>query len=761
MLTPVSPKCRKIDRVYREGDSLFLQSEFGILELSPKSESIVRVRYTVCDVFSDKDKPGTLRRENFSKWTFTESEESVEMIVSGSLSVQIRKDSGSVSFFDKEGKLLFKERDHESKEFEEFELFKLADAPQKTRIIDTADGKKEVLEEPLKVSLGKNYHIRFFFELGDEALYGFGQQEKGFASLRGRRLYIHQANRKIAVPMFVSTAGYGILTDTYSPLIFNDNSEGTYIYTEADRESDYYFIAGNMNEAVAGYRFLTGKAALLPKWSLGYVQSQERYESQAEILETVAKSRELGIGMDCIVLDWISWKDNEWGQKSYDPARFPDPKGMIDKLHEEHVHFMISIWPTMAGNTDDHKEFAEKKLFLPACSVYDAFKPEARKLYFDQLRRTHFSYGTDAWWCDSSEPLTAEWNHPMRPEEGDLYREYCSEAGLRMSVENCNAFPLFHAMGIYENQRAAMDEWNDGHKEKRVCNLTRSAYTGQQRYGTIMWSGDTDASWDTYRNQIAIGLHFSASGLPFWTMDIGAFFVKKGNLWYWDGKYNETIANKGYCELYTRWYQFGAFLPVFRAHGTDCRRELWNFEGEFYDAMIKANRLRYSLMPYIYSEMGKVWLKDRSVIRFLAFDFAEDKKTWDITNQYMFGESIMVCPVIDPMYYNDEGDKIEGADKSRLVYLPSGNDWYDFYTGERYSGGETITTEAPLDKIPLFVKAGSIIPMRKPALSTEEQNDEVSFKVFSDDHAKYEYYEDDGDGYGYENGAYKLTLIER
>ena len=761
MLTLVSPKSRKIDRVYREGDSLFLRSEFGIMELSPKSECIVRVRVTVDDVFSDKDKPGTLRRENFSKWTFTESEESVEMIVSGSLSVQIRKDSGSVSFFDKEGKLLFKERDHESKEFEEFELFKLADAPQKTRIIDTADGKKEVLEEPLKVSLGKSYHIRFFFELGDEALYGFGQQEKGFASLRGRRLFIHQANRKIAVPMFVSTAGYGILTDTYSPLIFNDNSDGTYIYTEADRESDYYFIVGNMNEAVAGYRFLTGKAALLPRWSLGYVQSQERYESQAEILETVAKSRELGIGMDCIVLDWISWKDNEWGQKSYDPARFPDPKGMIDKLHEEHVHFMISIWPTMAGNTDDHKEFAEKKLFLPACSVYDAFKPEARKLYFDQLRRTHFSYGTDAWWCDSSEPLTAEWNHPMRPEEGDLYREYCSEAGLRMSVENCNAFPLFHAMGIYENQRAAMDEWNDGHKEKRVCNLTRSAYTGQQRYGTIMWSGDTDASWDTYRNQIAIGLHFSASGLPFWTMDIGAFFVKKGNLWSWDGKYNETIANKGYCELYTRWYQFGAFLPVFRAHGTDCRRELWNFEGEFYDAMIKANRLRYSLMPYIYSEMGKVWLKDRSVIRFLAFDFAEDKKTWDITDQYMFGESIMVCPVIDPMYYNDEGDKIEGADKSRLVYLPFGNDWYDFYTGERYSGGATITTEAPLDKIPLFVKAGSIIPMRKPALSTEEQNDEVSFKVFSDGPAKYEYYEDAGDGYGYENGAYKLTLIER
>ncbi len=754
MLTAISPKSRKIDTVSREGNELLLHSEFGILELSPKSENIVRVRFTISPDFSDKEKPGTLSRDSISNWTYLEHDDLIEMIVADNISVKVNRESGSVSFFDKSGKLLFKERDHEAKQFEEFELFQLADAPQKTRIIDTADGKKEALEEPLKVSIGKSFHIRFFFELGDEALYGFGQQEKGFASLRGRRLYIHQGNRKIAVPMFVSTAGYGILTDTYSPLIFNDNESGTYIYTEADQEADYYFIAGNMNEAVAGYRFLTGKAALLPKWSLGYVQSQERYESQAEILETVSKSRELGIGMDCIVLDWISWKDNEWGQKSYDPARFPDPKGMIDKLHEEHVHFMISIWPTMAGNTENHKEFAEKKLFLPACSVYDAFKPEARKLYFDQLRRTHFSYGTDAWWCDSSEPLTPEWNHPMRMEEGDLYREYCREAGLRMSVENCNSFPLFHAMGIYENQRAATEK-------KRVCNLTRSAYTGQQRYGTIMWSGDTDASWDTYRNQIAIGLHFSASGIPFWTMDIGAFFVKKGNLWYWDGKYDDTLANKGYCELYTRWYQFAAFLPVFRAHGTDCRRELWNFEGEFYDAMLKANRLRYSLIPYIYSETGKVWLRDSSLIRFLAFDFSDDKKTWDIADQYMFGESIMVCPVTEPMYYNDKGEKIESVDKTRQAYLPEGCDWYDFYTGEKYSGGSRVTVQAPLDMIPLFVRSGSIIPMRAPALSTEEQNDEVLFKVFSDGPAVYEYYEDSGDGYAYENGEYKVTLIER
>ena len=759
MLTAIRPKSRVIKSAERKGDKLFLLSDHGKLALEPKSESVVRVIYTVKEDFSDKDKPGVIKKDSFGDWNYTEKDDAVELYLK-EVTVSVNKASGSVSFF-KYGEsnlptCLFKEDHTSPKDFEEFETFRLAGVEQKTRTIDTADGKKQVIEEPLKVSTGKSYHIRFNFELGDEALYGLGQQEKGFASLRGKRLYVHQGNRKIAVPMFVSTAGYGILVDTYSPLIFNDDPNGTYIYTEADQELDYYFIAGSMNEVIKGYRFLTGKAALLPKWSLGYVQSQERYETQEEILSTVSKSRELGIGMDCLVLDWISWPDNEWGQKSYDGKRFPNPKGMIEKMHDEHVHFMISIWPTMAGNTPDHKEFAEKNLFLPASTCYDPFKKEARELYFDQLKRTHFSYGTDAWWCDSSEPFTPEWNHMMRVEESTLYNEYCSEAGLRMPYEYCNAFPLFHAMGIYENQRKAMEE--EDRKEKRVCNLTRSAYTGQQRYGTIMWSGDTDASWDTLKNQVAIGLHFSASGLPFWTMDIGAFFVKRGLFWYWDGKYDDTVDNKGYCELYTRWYQYAAFLPVFRAHGTDCRRELWNFKGEFYDALIKANRLRYSLMPYIYSETGKVWLNDTSVIRWLAFDFTDDKETWNIKDQFMFGGSIMVCPVLDAMYYGENGEPIDTA-KTRKVYFPKGCDWFDFYTNEKYSGGTWIEVSAPLDTIPLFVKDGSIIPVTEPALSTEEQTGEVEYRRFGNATVPYEMYSDAGDGYAYEKGEYTIETV--
>ncbi|MCR5250394.1 MAG: DUF4968 domain-containing protein [Lachnospiraceae bacterium] len=754
MLTAMPPKSRTIKSIERKEDCLYLCSEYGMLCLEPKSGSIVRIRFAVSKEFSGKEKPGIVCHEAFSEWEYSEEEDRV-MLTMPSLKVAVNRSSSALSFFDGNDRLLFSQDPEQPVEFEAFDSYHLADAEQKTKQIETADGKKDVIEEPLKTFTGRSYHIRIHFALGDEAIYGFGQQEKGCASLRGKHLYLHQANRKIAIPMFVSTNGYGILTDTYAPMIFHDGADGTYLYLEADQELDQYFIAGNMNEVIMGYRLLSGKAALLPKWAFGYVQSQERYESQEEILGTVAKSRELGIGMDCIVLDWLSWGDNQWGQKSYDEKRFPDPAAMIGKLHEEHVHFMISIWPNMGDGTENHEEFAAKRLLLPGSGVYDALKKEARDLYFEQLKRTHFSYGTDAWWCDSSEPYTPEWGHGMRPEEGQVYQEYLKEAGLRLPYEYSNSFALYHALGIWENQREAM---KDG-AEKRVCNLTRSAYTGQQRYGTVMWSGDTAASWETLRDQIAIGLHFSVSGLPFWTTDIGAFFVKRGNVWYWNGEYDETTDSKAYCELYVRWYQFAAFLPMFRAHGTDCRRELWNFRDEFYDALLKANRLRYRLMPYIYSEAGKVWLKDRSMIRWLAFDFAEDKNTWEIRDQFLFGESLMVCPVTEAMYYEKDGSGRKDVLKSRSVYFPAGCDWYDLLSGERYAGGSRQEVPAPLDVIPVFAREGSVIPMAQPARSTEEQGEDYEAKRFPGKARPYEFYSDAGDGYGYERGEYKLVIL--
>ena len=274
-----------------------------------------------------------------------------------------------------------------------------------------------------------------------------------------------------------------------------------------------------------------------------------------------------------------------------------------------------------------------------------------------------------------------------------------------------------------------------------------------------MWSGDTAANWETLRAQITAGLHFSASGLPYWTTDIGAFFVKPGNAWYWDGRYEDPLENKGYAELFVRWYQLGCFLPVFRGHGTDCRRELWNFKGEFREALMKANRLRYRLLPYIYSEAGKVWLDDASMIRWLAMDFSSDPETRGITDQYLFGEALMVCPVTEPMYYDESGEALPESAKKRKVYFPKGCDWYDLETKELYHGGTTAEVSAALDEIPVFVKAGSLIPVCEPALSTEELG-EVSFEKYGEGPFRYRFYTDAGDGYGYERGKYTIKVLE-
>ena len=301
-----------------------------------------------------------------------------------------------------------------------------------------------------------------------------------------------------------------------------------------------------------------------------------------------------------------------------------------------------------------------------------------------------------------------------------------------------------------------------------MVNLTRSSYTGQQRYGTILWSGDIDASWDTLRKQIAVGLSFCASGLPYWTVDIGAFFVKRGAQWYWRGDFPAATEDMGYRELFTRWYQWACFLPVFRGHGTDCRRELWQFgdKGEmFYDVLVEMNKLRYRLMPYIYSQAGRVWLEDASMIKLLTFDFPEDEQVWDIRDQYLFGDSIMVCPVTEAMYYGAGSQPLGETCKQRKVYLPKGCGWYDYWTDTYYEGDQWIMADAPIEKIPLYVKAGSIIPVVEPADHVgsgylEKNGCDVTYRVYKGGDCSFLLYEDAGDGYGYERGEYRTTLLE-
>lgn len=753
----------QIIAVEQTKNSIVLRSQAEVIHLIPVSDCAVRIICTKVET-REKAEPwgrGPLGPLPLSNVSLVEDDKSISIILPN-LTIKIERKSASFSYHKPDGTLLLKERDKDSRTMESFQSYRVEQAGR-IEHIQTADGAKTFVRDAVRVPDKQLYHTRMHFEWQQgEALYGLGQHEEGVLNLRGHQVYLHQANRKIAIPLLVSSLGYGILMNTSSTMIFSDTEYGSYLYTEAVPQLDFYFINGEgMDGVVSEYRRLTGKASMLPRWAFGYLQSQERYESQKEICQVAKEYRRRGIGLDGIVLDWCSWEDGMWGQKSFDHSRFPDPSNMIQTLHDEDVHFMISIWPNMDPKCENHKEMKEKNLLLPFSDIYNARTEQARKCYWEQVKRGLYQYGVDAWWCDSSEPFTPEWSHVERTEPASQYEEYKKTAGEFLGDMHTNDFALYHAKGIYEGQRGEIE---NGGPNKRVFNLTRSAWTGQQQYGTVMWSGDTSASWETFRRQIPAGLNFCASGLPYWTADIGAFFVKNGETWYWDGEYDDTVEDPAYLELYTRWYQWCCFLPIFRGHGTDCRRELWNFQGAdgvFYQAMLRANKLRYELLPYIYSTAGKVWLYDASMIRMLAFDFPKDAKALEITDQYLFGESLMVCPVTENMYYKKSAtgaEKLENPSKVRDVYLPEGCGWYDFWTNTYYEGGQWIEAEAPIERIPLFVKEGSILPMQRPANSTAEtvMSGNLTFVVYAKKDCSYELYTDDGDGYAYENGAYTL-----
>lgn len=753
MLYALKPKSREITNYKLEDGCLYLHSEMGTHRIIPIADNILRVSYTERETFSNRNKPAVILKDISGKFGLIDAEASI-IFKSDSIILEIDKKTSALSYFGVDGRHLTSENKKEPRTLEEFTVYKTGEAVTET--VKTADGEKKVVTSGKKTEVGKLYHTKLNLNFADgEALYGLGQHEEGFMNLRGKTVYCYQANRKIAIPMLVSSLGYGILSDTYSPLIFNDNEYGSYIYTEADDELDFYFIYGETPDGVIkGYRQLTGKATLLPKWAFGYMQSQERYENFGQLIDTVSQFRKRNIGLDCIIQDWCSWSGNYWGQKEFDPVNYANPTENIAKIHEQNAKFMLSIWPNPSIGTPDFNEFDEKGLMLETKDFYNAHNPEARKLYWKQVNEKLFCHGIDAWWCDNSEPYSPEWNLIIRHETGRAYEDYINTASDRFEQWCLNLYPFNHARALYEGQRSVTSD-------KRVVNLTRCAYTGQQKFSCILWSGDTSATWDTYRRQIAAGLNFSASGLPYWTMDIGAFFVKNSVNWYWKGDYDNTVNDPAYKELYVRWFQWGAFLPIFRAHGTDCRREPWAFEDSsdmrFYDALVKANHLRYTLLPYIYSAAANTYFNDSSIIRPLAFEYFNDENVLDIKEQYLFGDSMMICPVTKPMYYDTHG-AIEGTDCSVRVYLPKGNRWYDMNSGACYEGGQYISVNAPLDTIPVFVKEGSIIPFAefKPYA---DANDKITFKVYSGKDAEFMLYEDAGDGYGYENGEYSFTKI--
>ncbi len=522
------------------------------------------------------------------------------------------------------------------------------------------------------------------------------------------------------------------------------------LWSEMGNEINYYFITGSsMDEVISGYRNITGKAPVMPAWAMGFWQSRERYKTQDEIVGTLAEFRKRQIPIDNIVLDWFYWKEDQWGSQEFDPQRFPDPKKMVSDIHNLNGHIMISVWPKFYANTGHYKEFDKNGWMYRRAtndsirdwvgkgyvgSFYDAYSGGARKLFWNQMNEHLFSKGIDAWWMDASEP-DIQSNASME------YRKVLSgPTALGPSTKYFNTYALMNAKAIYEGQRSV-------DPDKRVFLLTRSGFAGLQRYSTATWSGDIGTRWEDMKAQISAGLNYALSGIPYWTMDIGGFCVegryeKAQKLF--DKTQEENSDLKEWRELNARWYQFGTFAPLFRAHGQFPLREVFNIAPEnhpAYKSILYYNKLRYSLMPYIYTLAGMTNYKDYTIMRALVMDFGKDIKVNNISDQYLFGPSLMICPV-----YKYEA-------REREVYFPATSGWYDFYTGKFIAGNQTQTVAAPYERMPVFVPEGAILTFGPDIQFVgEKKPDNLTVYVYAGKNGSFELYEDEGVNYNYEKG---------
>lgn len=615
----------------------------------------------------------------------------------------------------------------------------------------------------------------------EEGLYGLGQLQNGQMMQRNMSKLLIQGNIEDVSPIFQSTKGYGVFWDNYSATTYTDNENETSFSSEVGDCIDYYFIyGGSADGVIAQVRALTGEVPMMPLWSYGFMQSKERYKSQEETVGVVKKYRELGIPLDCIIQDWQYWGHNYlWNAMDFRNPSFDNPKAMIDSIHGMNARMMISIWSSFGPATKPYRTLDKERLLFnmetwpqsgiegwppnmeypSGVRVYDCYNPKARDIYWDYLNKGIFQLGMDGWWMDSTEPDHFNW------QESDFDRQ--TYLGSYRSVRN--AYPLMTVGGVYDHQRTETSD-------KRVIILTRSGFLGQQRYASNVWSGDVQSSWDMFRKQITAGLNFSLTGMPHWNSDLGGFFAGSYNT---NGNTSAT-RNPMYQELYVRWLQFGVFCPMMRSHGADTPREFFWYgkAGEpVYDALVDAVKLRYSLLPYIYSTAWEVSHRQSTFMRALYMDFLNDKNTWKIGNEYMFGKAFLVAPVLHSQYTPEQKQNIlkenEGWNKTTNnqvnlslnvdftqskemeVYLPSGNKWYNYWTNEDFDGGQKLKIKTSLDRIPLFVRAGSIIPIGPDVQYTNEKKwDNLIINVYPGADGTFTLYEDEGDNYNYESGAY-------
>ena len=605
-----------------------------------------------------------------------------------------------------------------------------------------------------------------FLPEAGEPFYGLGILQDGALNLRGKTRRMVQDNTEDFVNIVQSVRGYGLFWDNPSPTLFRDDGQGMLFQSEVGEVVDYYFIyGGSADGVIAGIRALTGRVPMLPLWSYGFMQCRERYRSSAELLGALRGYRERGVPLDCIIQDWQYWGNNYlWNAMEFLNDDFRNAQAMIDEVHERNAHLMISIWSSFGPMTRQFRELQEQGHLLdmgtwPRSGLpdwppimeypsgvrpYDPFSAEARDLYWRYLSKM-WEMGLDAWWMDSTEPD----HHSLRRRRDDDFELMTADGSLRRVR---NAYPITAVEGVYDHQRAATSD-------RRVTILTRSAYAGQQRTGANTWSGDVNSNWPTLRAQIPAGLGFALTGNPNFNTDCGGFFP---------GGYNRRGAsatcaqNPRFQELYVRWLQYGAFSPMMRSHGESSRREIWEFgaPGEpVYDAIASTIRLRYKLMPYIYGTAWDVTASDGTFQRALVMDFAADKAVWELPDEFLFGRSLLVAPVVKAQYTSEEvrwqDEPVDfSGERSTQVYLPKGTDWYDFWTGERLKGGQTLTRSTHLDTVPLYVRAGGIIPLGPDVQYVSEKPwDALEVRVYPGADGRFILYEDEGDGYAYEQGA--------
>jgi alpha-D-xyloside xylohydrolase len=711
----------KVVSFTKDNDGITIKLDKGLMKVKVCSDNIIEVKYTLLqDFLMKKSLVITNDWKKGTKFTLSENKEEI-VIITGNLKVWINKSTNAIRFTDLKGSTILSE--------------------------DGENGKN--MTPAVIAGLQVNNCTTQFLSPANEALFGLGCHPEDSLSInyKGRNQDLVIKYMTGAIPMILSTRGYGLLWDNYSPSYFYGGEAGNTKFkymSESGEMVDYYFIYGpSFDSIIASYREATGEAPMFPKWAFGLFQSQDRYKSQAEVLSVKDNYRKNNIPVDCIVQDWFYWEPDVIGSHKFWPERYPDPKAMVAELHKANIHAMISIWPVMAKGTANYNAMAKAGNLTAILwdnvmthtfdNYYDAHSEKARKMYWDQARDSLIKpQGWDAWWVDQCEP-----------DNGTLLDERRKAVfAIGRGIDYFNTYSLMHSTGLYEN-------WRKDIPGKRAFFLIRQAFAGQQRNAATLWSSDITCTWNAYRNQVPQGINACVSGIPYWTSDIGGYHF------HWQAPDWSAPKNR---ELFTRWFQFGTFSPVFRIHGKG-ERALFsdNWDATTKSILLNYDNLRYRLLPYIYSLAWKVTNEGYTIMRSLAFDFPDDDAIKSIPDQYMFGPAFMVNPVTKSLYNLSNSQDIK---KTRKVYLPKMSDWYDFWTGKLINGGQTIDADAPIETIPLYVRAGSIIPMG-PYLqyATEKAADPIEIRVYTGANADFVLYEDENDTYNYESGKYSTITM--